>query len=49
MVVEETPLPETTSESVISESEVAEPGEAVSKSESEPDDENVVQDETVTP
>ena len=49
VVVEETPLPETTSESVISESEAEEPGEAVSKSESEPDDENVVQDETVTP
>ena len=49
VVVEETPLPETTSESVISESEVAEPGEAVSKSESEPDDENVAEDETVTP
>ena len=49
VVVEETPLPETTAESVISESEVAEPGEAVSKSESEPDDENVAEDETVTP
>ena len=47
--IEETPLPETTAESVISESEVAEPGEAVSKSESEPDDENVAEDETVTP
>lgn len=49
VVVEETPLPETTAESVISESEVEEPGEAVSKSESEPDDENVAEDETVTP
>ena len=49
VVVEETPLPETTSESVISESEAEKPGEAVSKSESEPDDENVAEDETVTP
>ena len=49
VVVEETPLPETTAESVISESEAEKPGEAVSKSESEPDDENVAEDETVTP
>ena len=43
-----TPLPETTAERV-SESEAEEPGEAVSNQKSEPDDENVVQDETVTP
>jgi uncharacterized repeat protein (TIGR01451 family) len=53
VVVEETPLPETTSESVIAESEEMpeseEPVAAVSESESEPDDENVVDDETVTP
>lgn len=53
VVVEETPLPETTSESVIAKSEEMpeseEPVAAVSESESEPDDENVVDDETVTP